>query len=514
MASTSEGSSNQTPSSADHLANNHYGQNFRFPSHSELAGGGLTLFARVEVSSWLKRFDWWRQIKGIDDTQALNFMKGFCTDTIVAGEVERFTTSAKTWDEQKERLLVAYRPWDHLQAYTPEQERLNIINNRFITDAASLWSFIVDYDNALTRLKIRDSQPVAEAWMKLPSTWIKRLRADHGVTAESVSDKKWPYLMEKLLEVHREALQEETQDQLASGATNLQLHQQAQFQGPPMPPPQPVLDQTRPVPVPHPMHSAPSQPMNPSGQAVGPSYYQPPQQSTRDWQAQPEPTKQILKAEPAQKSDQGYNQLASMMEQLRIDQIAMAKSLKLQTDALRQTRDVSYDQTKALQEISQLIRRPQTVSARNPPQGNANSLQMGVTYTSPEDEGEQYSEAWRAEINEILKKDGTLRRCYGLSYGQVMSARDNPKGGMIRLILGLCEDQRLKGVEDPWISRYVSLVQEDEKWRGDPEMAKNKTLWEETDPVPRRNNQYRTNNIEILSNAASMLWVLGLSKPR
>ncbi|KAF3760432.1 hypothetical protein M406DRAFT_356120 [Cryphonectria parasitica EP155] len=138
----------------------------------------------MEVSSWLKRFDWWRQIKGIDDTQALNFMKGFCSDAVVAGKVERYTTSAKTWGEQKDRLLVAYQPWDHLQAYTPEQERLNIINNRFITDAASLWSFVVDYNNALTRLKIRDTQPIAEAWMKLLSTWIKRLRADHGITAE------------------------------------------------------------------------------------------------------------------------------------------------------------------------------------------------------------------------------------------------------------------------------------------------------------------------------------------
>ncbi|KAF3768289.1 hypothetical protein M406DRAFT_109204 [Cryphonectria parasitica EP155] len=60
IASSSDKSPDPTPSSFGSSASGQYGSNFRFPSHSELAGGSLTLFSRMEVSLWLKRFDWWR----------------------------------------------------------------------------------------------------------------------------------------------------------------------------------------------------------------------------------------------------------------------------------------------------------------------------------------------------------------------------------------------------------------------------------------------------------------------
>lgn len=187
------------------------------PTRSNFAGVGLGPFTGVNATDYFLRYKEARALLRIPDHLALACLKGLVVSPHISATVNLFTSSARTWKEQETRLLQAFREYDIDQWYRPEQQLRELLQNKHITSHSSMIVLVYSYDKILWRLKRRQSEPALDFWDKLPSNVTRRIMQDYSTKRKHVFDKKWPWLMELLLQVYEDIQEEDEQDRKAAG---------------------------------------------------------------------------------------------------------------------------------------------------------------------------------------------------------------------------------------------------------------------------------------------------------
>lgn len=528
-----------------------HGERFfpRIPKEDDFRFLGLTAFDGTNATQFLKRYDWVRRRLNIRDEDALEVLKGFTVSQSLSQQLELYTTSAPDWDTQRRYILQAYRDFDPAQLYTAEQQLAQILQRGEVRNANELLRTVFAYDKVLMDVGRRETQGVDEFWRCLLSFWIKCLFSDHKITKETVRAGKWPVLMAALERVCDEVRQEEIQDEnirlgyngLISKERLRQIemlramdHSSLQsFM------PQPTYNyeiypaygrqEAHPGTLPAliPSDQQPAMP-RPRVSALSNQGLQSPVLRGEGYLYQeaidpPERAASPSRNVPA--SDQAkIDDFRQKLEKLSINNSATQKQIGGLKQAIYQMSKKQY--------YERGLRSQQILQHQQPDQAIIHLNNIVASAEAGEDIDPADVEAFvqeyeAAQVND-LKKDGTVRRCYGCAeedYGayecaclrsfmengiiwyedpaktrfflgnkddvrdglarpldavMVIRYRDTPNIGVAGYACGMLEHLAGNGITEPCIERYHRLLGKDSSFRGRAELGKNKLMWEST----------------------------------